>query len=353
MAPSYQEELENAHNEIARLLTVWGAAVTTVTVLQDRADRLRDTVPSNDNIRRAMFKNDHETMSSKFTVGWNSPLMTNLKSSLMRDGGDRILNLTGFTDSGKTTLARQLCHDIDVRGWFSDNIHFVPECSKIESDGDLAKQMEREWSNEMSSNTKSKILVISKDTLQGLGIPVQMTPLREEDAIALLRHFVQPSGTTSYTFLPDNDTLLRVVQVCGCYPMAIKIIGRDLQGQPIEFWQKKLKQWSKKGHTDTELLAHLRRSLSIELYQEVEDDIDAMIHIHYLTNMNLAEVVRRRIGSDEDNYYKNHFLTQHSILKELANKYSIEQGEAFERKRLIVEISGNEPPERWQQKQPQ
>ncbi|XP_054790720.1 probable disease resistance protein At5g66890, partial [Prosopis cineraria] len=60
-----------------------------------------------------------------------------------------------------------------------------------------------------------------------------------------------------------------------------------------------------------------------------------------------------RIGSDEDNYYENHFITQHNIPRELANKYSSEQGDAFERERLIIEINGNDPPEWWQQNQPQ
>ncbi|XP_054784443.1 probable disease resistance protein At5g66910 isoform X2 [Prosopis cineraria] len=404
MAPSYQQKLQSAHHEIQGLINTWSMLVTAEAVIEGRAHRPgNSTVPGNDNIRQPRFKIDHETMSSEFTVGWNSPLMTNLKSSLMRDGGDRILNLTGFTGSGKTTLAQQLCRDIDVRG------------SKIESDGDLAKQVEHElrengrktvllvlddveagseqpvtrWSNQMSSNTKSKILVTSRAALQGLGIPVQMTPLRDEDAIDLLRHFVRPSGTSTYTF-PDRPILLQVVQVCGGYPMAIKIIGGDLQGKPIEFWQKKLKQWSHQGRsvlqTDTELLTRLHDSLSVskeyqsnreffmdlglfprnkmipvtalfdmwmELYEQVKDDIDAMIHIHYLTNMNLADqVVRRRIGSDEDNYYENHFITQHNIPRELA-KNSSEQGEAFQRKRLFIEINLNDPPEWWQQKPPQ
>lgn len=408
LAPCYKEELDRADQSIKDFIQGKLAVQTARTVMEIRHHQLM----TKEHVRRPKpLKADLESLPD-FTVGLDGPLMNKLRSDLIRDGRDQVFNLTGFAGTGKTTMAKLLCCDMQVRGWFDDNILFVSVGSEIESRGDVAMELQDKLSEngskavlvvldnvervsselveqcrtQISSNPKSKILVISRVALTGLGTRELMTPLEEDDARTLFREIVQPSGTTSYN-IPDHETFLQVVKGCGGFPIAIKLIGNDLRGKPIEFWQKLLREWSRQGQsilqTHSDLLARLQHSLQVseeykpiseffmdlglfpknhmipvtalvdiwvELYKQDEDGIDAMILVHHLTAMNLADmVVERRAGSDADNYYNNHFLTQHNILRELAVKYSSDQAETFKRKRLIIEINGPNRPEGWPQ----
>lgn len=171
--------------------------------------------------------------------------------------------------------------------------------------------------------TNSKILVISRVAILELGRRVPMEPLKKADAVTLLRYFAEPIGAASCD-LPDDNILLEVVDHCGGFPIAIKRIGLDLQGKPIEFWLKHLRE--RQGQTIPNnrsiLLDVLHNSLQdskefkaiskyfldlalfpkheiipvsalfdiwVELYHEVEDHIDAMIFVRRLTAMNLAD----------------------------------------------------------------
>lgn len=128
---------------------------------------------------------------------------------------------------------------------------------------------------------------------------------------------------------------LQVVRGCDCYPLALKFVGAELRGKPIEFWQSLLRKWSQQqGQYDsshpkkTKLLNHLEASLHVleeykslneffmdlslfpykqripvtvfidmwvELYQQDHDGIDAMTFIHQLVAMNLAELQVERL----------------------------------------------------------
>ncbi|XP_054784570.1 probable disease resistance protein At5g66890 [Prosopis cineraria] len=353
-----------------------------------------------------LTRGDLEISQPESTLELHAPLSEKLKSFVIMDGGDhQVLNLTGFAGSGKTTLAKQLRHDPEVRERFGDNIFVVD--SWIESNEVMAEQLLEELRekgnneavflvldnfepgfiglvkqcmNWTSSNPKSRILVISRVDIPDLGTRETMTPLGEDDAIELLRHSAKPIGTTPFN-LPEDSILRQVVRSCGGFPLAIIITGSELRGMPVEIWKKKWRELSRKGdYPPSEALTYLHNSLIVlngfkdandkffmdlgsfpenqvipvtalidmwaELYEEDDDGIDAMNHIHQLAFMNLVcKVVQRRIGSDEDNCYNNHILAQHKILRELANKYSSE-GHVLERTRLIL---GNDPPQGWPQ----
>lgn len=70
--------------------------------------------------------------------------------------------------------------------------------------------------------TDSKILVISRVALPGLGRQVPMELLPIEDAVTLLTHFARPIGTETFV-LPDNRILRQVAQRTGGFPISIKM----------------------------------------------------------------------------------------------------------------------------------
>lgn len=65
-------------------------------------------------IRRQTFKGSFENFP-EFTVGLDGPFMKDLKTRLLH-GDEQVLNLHGLAGSGKTTIARKLCHDLQVKG---------------------------------------------------------------------------------------------------------------------------------------------------------------------------------------------------------------------------------------------
>ncbi|XP_061363508.1 probable disease resistance protein At5g66900 [Gastrolobium bilobum] len=227
-----------------------------------------------------------------------------------------------------------------------------------------------------------KILVTSRVAFPRFGNPCNLKPLNHDDAVSLFRHFAQLKLTGPYML--DEKLVQEIVRGCKGSPLALEVIGGSLCNQPLEKWQimkERLKSQSiLKSNND--LLNRLQNCLDIledessikekecfmdlglfpedqrirvpalidmwaELHERDEDGKKAMDIIHNLTNKNLVNViVRRKIATDRDLYYNNHFLTQHDLLRELAILQSSK--EPFEqRERLMMDLSGNNHPEWW------
>lgn len=87
--------------------------------IRSRLDRIIE--PS---IGPTVIVEENDEIEEEFTVGLEeSEVMKTLRSELIKEGGDQILNLTGFAGTGKTTLAQFLRRDLQVRGNIS--IHFI------------------------------------------------------------------------------------------------------------------------------------------------------------------------------------------------------------------------------------
>lgn len=86
-----------------------------------------------------------------------------------------------------------------------------------------------------------------------------------------------------------------------------------------------------------------------ELYGLDDDGLEAVTIINKLDSMNLANVlVARKNTSDTDNdYYNNHFIVLHDLLRELAIYQSTQQP-INQRKRLIIDVNENKRGEKQQ-----
>ncbi|XP_054784909.1 putative disease resistance protein At5g47280 isoform X1 [Prosopis cineraria] len=348
----------------------------------------------------------------EFVVGLDGTFASNLKFKLLNVGGPRVLNLSGLAGSGKTTLAKKLCLDQQVKEKFRNNIVFHTMGSQNQGNEHAANQLQDRLSKfgnnpvllvlddvwpdskhlveqlRVQISSDSKIMVTSRFEIKEFGMPFPMEPLSKIDAEALLLRSA-PNEIVRSCNDGDEDIceiLHQIIEGCQCLPSALEFIGRKLHGKPIVFWKKMAKEWSQGQSildSHTELLTRLQNSLHvledesmnerfmdlglfpenkdipvsafidmwIELYN-LDDDIHAMTLIYQLTDMNSVDIIaRREVGSIVDEYYNNHFLKQHGLFRALAIRLSSQ--ETFEnRKRMVIDIIENNIPKWWPQQQP-
>ncbi|XP_054784910.1 probable disease resistance protein At5g66900 isoform X2 [Prosopis cineraria] len=290
----------------------------------------------------------------EFVVGLDGTFASNLKFKLLNVGGPRVLNLSGLAGSGKTTLAKKLCLDQQVKEKFRNNIVFHTMGSQNQGNEHAANQLQDRLSKfgnnpvllvlddvwpdskhlveqlRVQISSDSKIMVTSRFEIKEFGMPFPMEPLSKIDAEALLLRSA-PNEIVRSCNDGDEDIceiLHQIIEGCQCLPSALEFIGRKLHGKPIVFWKKMAKEWSQ------------------------DDDIHAMTLIYQLTDMNSVDIIaRREVGSIVDEYYNNHFLKQHGLFRALAIRLSSQ--ETFEnRKRMVIDIIENNIPKWWPQQQP-
>ncbi|XP_059456168.1 probable disease resistance protein At5g66900 [Corylus avellana] len=233
-----------------------------------------------------------------------------------------------------------------------------------------------------------KILVTSRTSFPRFSFTYKLKPLNDEDAMVLFRHSATPQDGSSY--IPGGDTVKMILKFCGGFPLALKVIGSSLCGKPEGVWRSRVMEWSNSDHsflsssTSSDLLVCLQRSLDFkddeiiikkcfldlgsfpedqripvavlidmwsELHELDEDGIHAIANLHEIAIRNLANlVVTRKNVSAVDNC--EDFVLQHDLLRELAiHQSSLEPIE--QRKRLIMDISGNNLPKWWTEQRQQ
>ncbi|KAA8547229.1 hypothetical protein F0562_003907 [Nyssa sinensis] len=357
-----------------------------------------------------------------FIIGMDAPLKE-LKMQLLKDGVSVVV-LSAPGGCGKTTLAKMLCHDNEIIGSFRDNIFFVTVSEtpnlkfiiqkvfqhkgymvpEFQNDDDAINQLESllkqigtdpvllvlddVWSgsesliqNFMFRVPGYKILVTSRFVFPRFDSTYKLELLNDKDAMALFRNSAfLPDGSSS---VPD-DLVNEIVKGCRGFPLALKVVGGSLRGQPEVVWRRTMKQWSEGQSifdSNSELLKHLQTSLDaldekikecyldlgsfpedqripvsalmdlwVELYNLDEDGMHALANLHELSTRNLANLVfASKDASEVDGYYNEHFVMQHDLLRELAIHQSNDKPIEL-RRRLIMDIRGNELP-KWSSEQ--
>ncbi|XP_062102118.1 probable disease resistance protein At5g66900 isoform X1 [Humulus lupulus] len=230
-----------------------------------------------------------------------------------------------------------------------------------------------------------KILVTSRSQLPRFGPAYVLEPLSDEHAMTIFKHYA--SMGDGIVDIPDI-LVEKVVEQCKKFPLALELIGSSLRGQDQRIWDRELKNWSTDSSIlsyESELLSRLQTSLDVldekqailkkcfmdlgsfpedqripatalidimkELYGVEEDR--AITNLYDLSTRNLANlVITRKDENEVDDYYSEHFITQHDMLRELAIHQS-RQVPVEQRERLIVEITGNDLPMWWNEQKEQ
>ncbi|KAG5241369.1 hypothetical protein OIU76_024558 [Salix suchowensis] len=236
-------------------------------------------------------------------VGLDKP-MKDLMSKLFNDGISTVV-LTGPGGSGKTTLAKKLCHDEAIKEKYKDNIFFITVSKSpdlkiiiqqlfrhkghsvhefrtdeeaVHSLEQLLKQigtkpillvLDDVWSGSESLVDKFKfqipgykILLTSRSSLRGFDSKYKLDTLNYEDSLSLFRQTADLQNSTSNKV--EDEVVKKIVKFCKGFPLALTVVGRSLRQQQPAVWKTKVKQWSNAGafiESNNDLLACLKTSL--------------------------------------------------------------------------------------------
>ncbi|KAJ4828382.1 hypothetical protein Tsubulata_017840, partial [Turnera subulata] len=341
-------------------------------------------------------------------IGLEIPL-SDLKMKLLKDDEASLIVLSAPGGCGKTTLAKTLCHDPEVKGKFKDKIFFVtvsktpnlmlivgtvfqhmnrklPEIQKVTEEAlnqlqRLFEEMEPDpillvlddvWPGSESESfldrlefgTKNyKILVTSRYEF-GFGSTYKLQTLNPIDAMKLFRQSA---------FLPnenpddrDPEIVKRLVEHCKGLPLAISVTGRSLRGKPAAQWRKRSAECSKSAAilSQTEVLECLQRSVD-ELEDEMVQcymDLGSFPEDHNISAAALIDMWVELHNLDEEDAFVNlQELSCHNLLDHLDsyNEHSVMQHDLIrelailksnsesmeQRKRLFLDIHGNKFPD--------
>ncbi|CAN4122741.1 unnamed protein product [Withania somnifera] len=202
-----------------------------------------------------------------------------VKEMLMGEQDRGVFEICGIGGIGKTTLAKEICKDDQVKSYFNDRIFFftVSQSPNVEQlrkmiwekisgcklHGYGYGEMLPLWNLQHQWNMKSaspvllilddvwsasileplifkipgcKILVVSRIKFPPSIIDCiyDLELLREDEAMSLFCHFA--FGHNSFPRGFNQKLVKEVVNECEGLPLALKVIGSSLKGKPEMFW---------------------------------------------------------------------------------------------------------------------
>uniref|UniRef100_A0A7N0T9N4 RPW8 domain-containing protein n=1 Tax=Kalanchoe fedtschenkoi TaxID=63787 RepID=A0A7N0T9N4_KALFE len=333
----------------------------------------------------------------EYTVGLEMPLKE-VKMKLLA-GEVKVLVVFGPGGCGKTTLAKKLCEDSDIKDKYGRNIFFVTlsnvpnkmalnQLKSIYVDVDLKPKLvilDDVWLksdhhiDDLSSGISNlKILVTSRFRLPRFQPQYELKLLNDEDAKKLFCHEVS-FGNDSDNMPEDDDLVNKIVKCCNGFPLALSVVGKSLKGQHWTVWRTRAEEMSKgQAFPDSEevLLNCLSTSLddldsvlkesfldlgsfpedaripaaalvdvAVELYRQDEDGLYALRNLFQLHVRNLVNMLAtREDASKVGGFCNEHFVTQHDLLRQLAIWVNNRLAPVEERARLFIDIAGNDVP---------
>ncbi|XP_059293714.1 probable disease resistance protein At5g66900 isoform X2 [Lycium ferocissimum] len=354
--------------------------------------------------------------------GFEVPLQE-LKLKLL-DEKDQVVVLSAPAGCGKTTLAAMVCQQDDIKAKYRGGIFFVtvtktPNIKRIVAEVFETKdcKVPEFASEEVSINQLKNLLrrstsqpvllvlddvwsesefVIEKLRFQIPGFKVLVTSrvvlpkfytykldlLRENHANALFCASAFKDSTPNVPL----DLVHKVVSSCGGFPLALRVVGRSLCGQPEVIWFNRVMMQSKRQilfPTENDLLRSLQASIDaldenvhcnrlrdcyldlgsfpedqrihpaalldmwVERYNLDEDGMKAMAIFFELSSQNLVNLaLARKDAPAVVGLHNLDYIQQHDMLRELVI-HQCDEKPVEERTRIYINIKGNDFPRWW------
>ncbi|KAL8199358.1 hypothetical protein R6Q57_012926 [Mikania cordata] len=199
---------------------------------------------------------------------------------------NQVMTVSAPGGCGKTTLAKMLCHDDEIKSIFGDKIFYVTvsrittlktivqklfahhlhvDNCEFRTDEDAKNQLENMMRqlgshkillvlDNMWSESESliqdlhfqipgyTILVTSRFMFSRIGSTYELSLLNDEDARTLFCHSAFPNDGNQIS-VPD-DLVSKMVKCCKGFPLALTVIGASLRGQDVVKWTTTLQKWS-------------------------------------------------------------------------------------------------------------
>ncbi|OIS97841.1 PREDICTED: probable disease resistance protein At5g66900 [Nicotiana attenuata] len=364
---------------------------------------------------------------SDSVVGFDLPLQE-LKVKLLEEK-EQVVVLSAPAGCGKTTLAAMVCQEDDIKDKYRD-IFFVTVSKTanikrivgeiFEMKGYKGPDFASEYAaicqlnSLLRRSTSQPVLLVLDDVwsesdfviesfifqIPGFKILVtsrsvfpkfdtyKLNLLSEKDAKALFNSSAFKDSIPNVRL----DLVHTVVRSCCGFPLALKVVGRSLCGQPELIWFNRVMLQSKRQilfPTENDLLRTLRASIDaldeidlysseattlrdcyldlgsfpedhrihasalldmwVERYNLDEDGMKAMAIFFQLSSENLVNLaLARKDAPAVLGLHNLHYIQQHDLLRELVI-HQCDENTVEERKRLYINIKGNDFPKWWSQ----
>ncbi|KAL8474746.1 hypothetical protein ACS0TY_031255 [Phlomoides rotata] len=233
-----------------------------------------------------------------------------VKEMLMMKEEFRVVGIHGIGGIGKTTLAREICKDEQIKSYFNNRVFFLA----VSQSPNVEQLRSKIWGMMSSENTMGvgfppqvnlgypvqscarallvlddvwtqsaveqlliktpgcKILVVSRLKFPPsiVDCSYELNLLSENEAMSLFCHFA--FGQTSIPLGADKELVKQVVDECERLPLALKVIGASLKGQSEMFWtsaKNRLSRSQSLGEShEVQLLERMK--LSVDYLSAVE-----------------------------------------------------------------------------------
>ncbi|GLJ19852.1 hypothetical protein SUGI_0359740 [Cryptomeria japonica] len=368
------------------------------------------------------FHKDSTPGKSHFWVGLEK-CIGDLKGFLFQSEAS-VVGVQCMGGGGKTTLALNLCNDPQIKGYFQ-NVLFItvsqspnlkgiletmwdnivgtkrPEFQNVEdARRQLGQQLRMQsrsilvvlddvWSRAnveklLFERPGYKTLITTRDSFtiprSSYTLLYKLPMLNQEDALSLFCFWA--FGQTSIPSTADANLVKQVQEECKGLPLALKVIGSSLRGEPRVAWEsaknklskgEPISDYHKDGlvrylETSISFLDDIARECFLDLGAFPEDKkicVDALLHIWiYVRKLEwqdafaiLLDLARRNLlnlttnpGNRAELSYGNAselYFSQHDVMRDLAI-YLGSQDYIINRKRLLMPRKEHNLPGKWE-----